>query len=406
LIPVIGIFCTTPLLLITCPVKAAKPAFEISKEKGQKVGEIQKLIDKAERSGIRELFIPRGHYLLERALVIPSDFTLRLDKDAYIELKKGANDYLLRNRDLEKGNSNIKVIGGKWNGNGWSQKRQLKNTVADSKFCFGLFFYRVKNLEVALMEIDSTRSWGVAYMECDSVYIHDIHLQQNPFIDKKLTSALNENGDGVTGGGNNVLIENISGFTNDDLVAFASGGASFKGEMAAFPAVDYENVVVRNIYPQNSHDSIPSLKGVAFYTFRQTKITNIYIDGVQGNTAAASVLFYSLLGQKGTFNRVRIKNVKGTNVYSRSSQLSLPLAYGIITVKNSRMDSLYIENVERHETRYVNPTFVMDAQTSIGHLSIQKVHISHSHLKGNFFIDAREAHIKSTQITDIEINSD
>ncbi len=279
---------------------------------------LQKAIDRAAQRGTNRVEIPAGHYMLSAPLLIPSNFTLVADPKAYLELKKSSNQYLLRNKDIEKGNENIKIFGGKWNGNAWTQTRTIRDKVENSDFCFGFFFYKVKNLEVGKLQIDSTRSWGIAYMECDSVYIHNIRFQQNPFRDARFTSALNHNGDGVTGGGNNVLIENISGFTNDDLIAFASGGASFQGKMSPFPARNYENVTVRNIFPENIYDSIPALKGVAFYTFEHTRVSNITIDNVKGNTAAASVLFYSLFDKKGYFSNVRISRVEGTNVYSRS----------------------------------------------------------------------------------------
>ncbi len=364
---------------------------------------LQKAIDRAAQRGTNRVEIPAGHYMLSAPLLIPSNFTLVADPKAYLELKKSSNQYLLRNKDIEKGNENIKIFGGKWNGNAWTQTRTIRDKVENSDFCFGFFFYKVKNLEVGKLQIDSTRSWGIAYMECDSVYIHDIRFQQNPFRDARFTSALNHNGDGVTGGGNNVLIENISGFTNDDLIAFASGGASFQGKMSPFPARNYENVTVRNIFPENIYDSIPALKGVAFYTFEHTRVSNITIDNVKGNTAAASVLFYSLFDKKGYFSNVRISRVEGTNVYSRSEHPNLHASYAPVTFKNSEIDRLIIENIRREEGRYTEPTFRFDDNMDVKDLLVKNVSITYKGLIGNALIDFGKANISKARISDIEI---
>lgn len=366
---------------------------------------IQAAIDKAVKDGSGKTMIPEGHYLISSALLIPSNFTLTAHEKAYIELKKSSNQYLLRNKDLIRGNENIKVFGGKWNGNAWTQTRTIRETVEGSDFCFGFFFYKVKNLEVAKMQIDSTRSWGIAYMECNNVHIHDIHFQQNPFMDSQYTSALNHNGDGVTGGGNNVLLENISGFTNDDLIAFASGGASFQGKMSPFPAFDYKNVTVRNIFPQNIYDSIPALKAVAFYTFENTKVSDITIENVKGNTAAASILFYSLFNKKGTFSNVKISNVEGANVYSRSGHPNLHASYGIFTFKDSYIDNLTITNVSRIENTYASPQFVFDDNTVVDNLVIRKVDIKHKNITENLFWDAGKATLKNVSVSEININN-
>lgn len=365
----------------------------------------QAAINKAKKNGTRKVFIPKGHYLISRPIRLPSHFTLEASPDAYIELKRSSNQYLLQNEDLVNGNAHIKVTGGHWNGNGWSQRRTIRSTVDSSDFCFGMFFYKVQHLEVADMQIDSTRSWGIAYMECDTVHVHNIHFQQNPFRDSHHTSALAQNADGVTGGGNHVLIENISGFTNDDLVAFAAGGASFQGKMAPFPARDYTDITVRNITPQNIYDTIPPLKAVAFYTFEHRKVTNITIEQVHGNTAMASVLFYSLFDKVGYFSNVKVSDISGANIYSRSTHPGLAAVYGVISVKYSRIDRLDISRVSRTEQQYANPQFVFDEHTVIDTLNIDQVGILHKNMRGDLFMQASGAVIKNCTVNNVSIKN-
>lgn len=365
----------------------------------------QRAIVKARKNGTRKIFIPKGHYLIAQPIKLPSFFTLEASPDAYIELKPSCNRYLLQNEDLINGNAHIKVMGGRWNGNGWTQTRTIRSTVDSSDFCFGMFFYKVRQLEVSNLQIDSTRSWGIAYMECDTVHIHDVRFRQNPFKDAQHTSALGQNGDGVTGGGNHVRIENISGFTNDDLVAFAAGGACFQGKMAPFPAVDYQDIVVRNISPENIYDSIPTLKAVAFYTFENRKVSNITIEKVHGNTAMASVLFYGLFDKTGYFSDVTVKDISGTNVYSRSTQANYPVEYGIICVRQSVIDRLDISHVSRVERRYANPQFSFDKHTIIDSLNIRQVDIRHQQIQGNLLWRAEGAVIKNSRIDDVSVRS-
>ncbi|QJB36866.1 hypothetical protein HF324_02940 [Chitinophaga oryzae] len=365
----------------------------------------QRAIAKAQKNGTRKIFVPKGHYLIAQPIRLPSYFTLEASPDAYIELKPSCNQYLLQNEDLVNGNAHIKVTGGKWNGNGWTQTRSIRSTVDSSEFCFGMFFYKVRQLEVSNLQVDSTRSWGIAYMECDTVHIHDIRFQQNPFKDARHTSALGQNGDGVTGGGNHVRIENISGFTNDDLVAFAAGGACFQGRMAPFPAVDYRDVTVRNITPENSCDSIPALKAVAFYTFENRKVSDITIENVHGNTAMASVLFYSLFDKTGYFSNVTVRDVSGANVYGRSTQAWYPTEYGIICVRQSVIDRLNISRVSREERRYANPQFSFDKHTIIDSLNIDQVDIRHQQIQGDLLWQAAGAVIKNSRITGVSVRN-
>ncbi|GGM93373.1 hypothetical protein GCM10010967_28110 [Dyadobacter beijingensis] len=364
---------------------------------------LQSAIDQAAKKGTNRVDIPAGNYLISAPLLIPSNFTLVADPKACIELKKSSNQYLLRNKDIVNGNANIKIFGGKWNGNAWTQTRTIRDKVENSDFCFGFFFYKVKNLEVGRLQIDSTRSWGIAYMECDTVHIHDIRFQQNPFRDAKFTSALNHNGDGVTGGGNNVLIENISGFTNDDLIAFASGGASFQGKMSPFPPKDYENITVRNIFPENIYDSIPALKAVAFYTFEHTRVSNITIDNVKGNTAAASVLFYSLFDKKGYFSNVKISNIEGTNVYSRAEHPNLHASYAPVTFKNSKIDRLIIYDLKREEQKYLGPTILFDDDMVVEELVLKGVTVLSGRKPGNYFANFGSAQLLRVDISDVKV---
>jgi hypothetical protein len=117
----------------------------------------------------------------------------------------------------------------------------------------------------------------------------------------------------------------------------------------------------------------------------------------------ASVLFYSLFDKKGSFSNVKISNVEGTNVYSRSTQLNLPKTYAVLAFKNSDFDNLTISNVKRMEKRYANPTFGFDNETSVKNLEIRDVKIDHTNIRGELFLDSSTAQVDRVSISGVQI---
>ena len=61
---------------------------------------IQEMID----SGVCEVSLPapKKHYLISRALVIPSNFKLKLPRYAQIKLADGSNCFMLKNKTVYK----------------------------------------------------------------------------------------------------------------------------------------------------------------------------------------------------------------------------------------------------------------------------------------------------------------
>ena len=357
---------------------------------------IQAAINTASLDNAGKVNIPAGHYLIGTALQLPSNFILQADPGAYIELKPGSNEYLLRNKDLVNGNKNIKVFGGKWNGNGWTQTRTLGGSVESSNFCFGLFFHKCNNIEVGNMEIDSTRSWAISAMVCNDVYVHDIHFEQNPYLPGGVTPGLAENGDGFTFNASNVIAHNLWGFTNDDMVAPAAGGAIFSGVFAPFEQKDYENISLFNIYP-GVRNAIPTWRAIGMYAFAGHKLSNVTINNVSGITASGMVLMADAMGERGYFSNVIINDVSGNNLSVAGSD---PAQFGIISATAASIDNLVITGSSRND-QYNTPHFKTTDSTYIDRLDISNINVQYKGRVGRLIDDGGK--IRNVNITNVTL---
>jgi len=357
---------------------------------------IQAAIDRASVDSTNKVIIPAGHYLIGTALKLPSNFQLFADHGAYIELKPGSNSYLVRNEDLVNGNENIKVIGGHWNGNGWTQTRTLGASVAASNFCYGFFFHKSTNIEVGNLQIDSTRSWAISAMVCNYVYVHDIHFEQNPYLPDGVTPGLAENGDGFTFNASNVVAHNLWGFTNDDMVAAAAGGAIFSGEFAPFEQLDYENITMFNIYP-SVRGIVPTWRAVGLYAFAGHKLSNVTINNISGTTASGMVLMADAMGDRGYFSNITINNVSGNNLSVAGSD---PAQFGIISAAAASIDNLIINGSSRID-QYNTAHFKTTDSTYIDRLAISNINIRYKGQLGRLVDDAGK--IRNLNITNVSL---
>jgi len=195
----------------------------------------------------RKVYLTEGVWEIASALRIPSNTTLEFHPNATLKIQDGASSYLITNDDLVNGNENIMVIGNGATINGNKAGGQTRNYTAPadnraSHWGFGMWFVRVENLVVDNFYVLETESWGVAYWSVDKAYFGNIEFSQQ---------TGGGNGDGVTGVGSNILIENIFGYTNDDMVAIATGGGTLGGNDMGMPQLaEIRNITIRNIKPQ------------------------------------------------------------------------------------------------------------------------------------------------------------
>jgi hypothetical protein len=225
-------------------------------------------------------FLLDGHFIIKNPIRIKDNTTIKFTNNSSVTLANGSNCYLFRNDDFVNGNKKIKIKNFKIYGNGLQQLRDLSFGAVDGYGGFGMMFYKVDDLQVTDGYVDQTNAWGIAHFGCNNFKFSNIKFMQN--------QSLLENGDGITGMSSNGLIENISGFTGDDMVAIASGSGGLgggtnggQGGLVGIPDMPVANVVVRNIFP-GKNGTVATPTGVALYSTNNMELENITVENVKG----------------------------------------------------------------------------------------------------------------------------
>ncbi|HXS58992.1 MAG TPA: glycosyl hydrolase family 28-related protein [Hanamia sp.] len=301
------------------------------------------------------VLIPPGKYLINKAIRIKDNVTL-IATGADIYLNSGANDYMVRNDDFYKGNKNISITGGTWHANGAANGilRLNDSTTLDTDYYgFGFVFCRVNNLLVENLEIDNTQTWGIGH------FIGNYETFRNIKFHQMLRDSYN--GDGISGFGDNCLIENISGYTNDDMVGFivgTNGGFGNHGFPAGYwpTKQNVYNVAIRNITGElydSAHkgiDSAYAFRLVRVHSANGDTLFHAQVDGVSGVTRYAPIIIQTTYTgfNPGVIQNVDINNVSAMSVSNKSGA---NLRSGFIRVDGAKqMRNLNISNVTRYDT--------------------------------------------------------
>lgn len=275
-----------------------------------------------------EIFFPDGDYLIDDSIIVYSNTKLRFSKGANLVFKESSltvavnqNSYsgkhMIKNHNTD-GLENIEIIGLKLYGNGYTQ-------ILDAHR--GMRLENVKNLILEDIEINEVSGWGIQYVNLDTFRFKNIKVNQC------LVSLHGVNGDGISGSGINGLIENVSGYSSDDLVSLHAG------EDILSLTAKVENVTVKNIYPQSKEGEL-CYRAFAVYDNGSSSTKNVIIDGIFGET-----LFYSRIqnftrsATNGIINNLKLKNINLKVQNTTSGETTKA-----ILVKNIDIDSLYIED--------------------------------------------------------------
>lgn len=300
------------------------------------------------------VLIPPGKYIIGKAIKLKDNVTLDAT-DADIYLKPGSNDYMVRNYDFYNGNKNISVIGGTWHANGASQNglRINDSTTLDTDFYgYGFVFCRVNNLLVQNLEIDSTYTWGIGHFMGNYETFRNIRFHQ------MLRFAYN--GDGITGFGDNLLIENISGYTNDDMVALivgTHGGIANHGyPVGHWPLKqNVYNAVIRNVKGElydSLHagiDSAYAYRLVRLHAASTDTLFTTFVDGVNGlSNMAPIIIATSYTGTvPGIIKNIFLENISVKSM-SKDALHNLP-ERGLIRVDGvNGLENINISNMYRY----------------------------------------------------------
>ncbi|MFB6456476.1 hypothetical protein ACE38W_14480 [Chitinophaga sp. Hz27] len=358
------------------------------------VAKIQAAVDRSFSDSVGLVKINKLRAKTTKAITVPSNTTIEA-YGSYIELASGSNDDILRNADVTNGNKNIRIFGGTWNGRGWSQTRTIAGTVAASKFCFGFFFHKCDNVEVGNVEVDSTRSWGIAAVVSKNIHVHDVRFEQNPFLPGSTNVGLAENGDGFTFLADNVVAENISGFTNDDMVGVGSGQPIFGGVLAPFESHDYSNIMIRNIRPEIRTDTIPTWRAVGLYSIGGKWLRNITVENTNGVSTSGGVIIADPMGNMGNFSNIQLHNI---NTATRSVSGYSATQFGIITVEAANVDHLVVDGGSRNEKQNTSHIRITDSST-VNNLIVSNISLQYNGYLGRLVDDGGK--VKNIDISNV-----
>lgn len=258
---------------------------------------------------------PAKTYRITSPLVIPSDTYIDFNHST-IKLADAANDYLIVNSDWSAGNSNITLIQGVIDGNGTNQTRNYSPDMFTGYFGFGTLFYKVNNLIMDRWSVTKTNAWGIAYHLCGSVRFTNFVFNQ--------IGAAGTNGDGITGSASDIYVQNVSGYTNDDIVAVGTGKGSLAGHDLGIPDVD--NIDINSVFIDNIQgvDQGSASYGIGLYPYGGHTIKDITISnvsGIFGDHLIRGVQYWTSGGYFENFTVTNMDAYVGTSHFVKASMI-------------------------------------------------------------------------------------
>jgi len=227
---------------------------------------IKSLIQKSVADGSYTATVT-GNYEIETVVRIPSDFTLILD-GCHLKMADGVFSNMFTNEQHKTGDKNIKILGKNGatldggNYNGLSEKTQNTGNFPDIWNNNLIILVNVDGFEESGFSCINQRWWALNHYFCRNGKITDINFcSDDSAIDEngnlyhglireryKETVVKNADGIDLRQGCHDILIENITGFTEDDTVALTNlNGRSEKHFGVDGLCKDIYNITIKNV---------------------------------------------------------------------------------------------------------------------------------------------------------------
>ena len=216
-----------------------------------------------------------GNWEIDEAIRLPSNFTLILE-NAHLRLADGcfSNVFINEHSGTELGRTvdgtdkNINIIGrgtaildgGKYNG--LSEKTQLKNGLPPIWKNNLVLFTNVDGFQVSGISCRNQRWWALNFIYCRNGYLGNLDFcSDDTGIDSNgneyhglkrgfYSEVVVKNSDGIDirQGCHDILIENVTGFTEDDAVALTAlnGALEQAFSVSGLPS-DICNIKIKNV---------------------------------------------------------------------------------------------------------------------------------------------------------------
>lgn len=238
----------------------------------------------------REVYIPRGKYYLDGSVIVNSDTTITACEEAEIILIKGTKTLLLRNLSVIDGSfckipagapvdENITVTGGVWAeenetrlGYGASGCFDEADSMRGVSACF--LFSGVKNLTLKNLTFRGTAGFACQIGRADGLRVENLRFK-SCFAD----------GLHINGGVKNGVIKNLSGHTEDDLIALNA----YDWDNSGINFGCIENLTIDGVFcrgcGENAHKSFRIQPGVYPYANGEKEdcyVKNLTVENVSG----------------------------------------------------------------------------------------------------------------------------
>lgn len=313
--------------------------------------DIQSLIDSTVANGGHSCTVT-GEHTIHKTIRIPSDFTLVLD-DCHLTMADNTFCMMFCNascgtpashtlagadrRITIEGRGRAILDGGNYNG--LRERDSLKDGRPHISVNNTILFANVEDFRISGLHIRNQRHWAINLVHCRRGVVRDIDFRADcswvdkdgavheglAFLDEidhwtdEAIRVRNADGLDLRAGCHDILVENITGFCEDDSVALTGlTGSTEKLYNVEDDATDIFNVAIRNV------NTATYCANVRLFCQSGVKLYNILVDGVFD---ASSNSPYMGRGWNGVI-------VGDTYPFRSSTRLATPDELHDITVRN------------------------------------------------------------------------
>lgn len=300
-----------------------------------------------------------GTYIVGR-LTIGDYTTLELGKGVTLKKKDGTNNYILVNKGhlTSTRNKFVHIKGGIWDLNKTGNPTSTGNLTTNPQSWpgLGVLFHGVDNLKITDIEnIGNESKYCFLIADATNIYANTIDF--------------NNTSDGLHFQPPiyNCRIENITGTTGDDLIAFTAGDYI---KYALCRTGNFENVTIDNVYSTSvvEHVRLVGCGSDGNSIFKNFKISNLsgYVasrsvcllgsDTVDGNIDLASTKVENIIieNMQPIFTQINKSCVemgaKGNLTIKNCTIESQQYMYGFLYVTGTDVDSIKLENINSRLT--------------------------------------------------------
>lgn len=237
---------------------------------------IQMRIDTAVAAGAREVLLC-GNFTIDHAITLPSHITLILD-GCHLRLADGtfcrmfvnqsvacldAGDAPTQDHDIHiQGRNGATLDGGNYNGlSEWNYASSPYHISVNNL----ILFANVTNFSISGIRVVAQRWWALNFVNCVQGHLSHIHFEADDtrllpdgtrvhgltWEDYESTYIKNADGIDLRCGCHDILIEDITGFTEDDTIALTALHGSTEKRYAAGEVYDgIHHVTIRRVQAQ------------------------------------------------------------------------------------------------------------------------------------------------------------